>query len=236
MKLSAPIYRLKRRARMLARDSKLPLHAALDRISREEGFQGWSHLTAAIARHHPAGEILGKLGPGDLVLLGARPGQGKTLLGLELTRLALAAGRPAYFFTLEDSEQIVTERLHALGANASPLGARLSIDASDFICATHIIEKVGDTRGAMIVIDYLQLLDQQRRLPDLASQIGTLKAFAGKTGAIVVALSQIDRRFDASGRSLPTRSDVRLPNPLDLALFSKACFIHQGVARFDGPG
>ena len=215
MKLSAPIYRLKRRARMLARDSKLPLHAALDRISREEGFQGWSHLTAAIARQHPASEILGKLGPGDLVLLGRERPQPR-------------AGR--LDLLLQDLE---TKRRYEVEVQ---LGARLSIDASDFICATHIIVKVGDTRGAMIVIDYLQLLDQQRRLPDLASQIGTLKAFAGKTGAIVVALSQIDRRFDASGRSLPTRSDIRLPNPLALALFSKACFIHQGVARFDGPG
>lgn len=37
MKLSAPVYHLKRRARDLARKDKRPLSEALDRIAREEG-------------------------------------------------------------------------------------------------------------------------------------------------------------------------------------------------------
>ena len=38
MKLSAPIYRLKRLAKILSRDEGLPLHEALDRIAAQEGF------------------------------------------------------------------------------------------------------------------------------------------------------------------------------------------------------
>ena len=45
MWLSAPIYRLKRRARLLARNEKIALHVALDRIARAEGFAGWSLLS-----------------------------------------------------------------------------------------------------------------------------------------------------------------------------------------------
>src|SRR5579862_7868029 len=39
MKLSAPIYHLKRKARLLSREKKIPLHEALDRIAIEEGFR-----------------------------------------------------------------------------------------------------------------------------------------------------------------------------------------------------
>jgi hypothetical protein len=36
MKLSAPIYHLKRQARILSRDENIPLHEALDRLAARE--------------------------------------------------------------------------------------------------------------------------------------------------------------------------------------------------------
>ena len=42
MKLSAPIYRLNRLAKILSRDEGLPLHEALDRIAAQEGFARWN--------------------------------------------------------------------------------------------------------------------------------------------------------------------------------------------------
>jgi RNA polymerase-interacting CarD/CdnL/TRCF family regulator len=36
MRLSAPIYQLKRRAKLLARNEKIALHDALDRVAREK--------------------------------------------------------------------------------------------------------------------------------------------------------------------------------------------------------
>jgi len=45
MRLSVPIYQLKRRAKILARDEKIALHEALDRIAREEGFPSWGLLS-----------------------------------------------------------------------------------------------------------------------------------------------------------------------------------------------
>jgi hypothetical protein len=42
MKLSAPLYHLKRKAKILSRAENIPLHEALDRIARQEGFGGWS--------------------------------------------------------------------------------------------------------------------------------------------------------------------------------------------------
>lgn len=44
MQLSAPIYKLKRKAKLLAREIDIALHQALDKVAIEEGFQSWSHL------------------------------------------------------------------------------------------------------------------------------------------------------------------------------------------------
>ena len=48
MKLSAPVYRLKRNARLLSRQKKIPLIQALDEIARQEGCESWSLLAARL--------------------------------------------------------------------------------------------------------------------------------------------------------------------------------------------
>ncbi len=101
MRLSAPVYRLKRQARLLSRRDRVPLHQALDRAAAEEGFASWSLLAAKAAEATPAGSLLAQLAPGDLVLVGARPRQGKTLMSLELAVEAMKSGHRSVFFTLE---------------------------------------------------------------------------------------------------------------------------------------
>lgn len=44
MRLSAPIYRLRQRAKLLKREAGIPLNQALDRVAKGEGFQSWSLL------------------------------------------------------------------------------------------------------------------------------------------------------------------------------------------------
>ena len=44
MNLSAPIYKLKRNAKLLSRNDGMPLNQALDRIAQKEGFKSWSLL------------------------------------------------------------------------------------------------------------------------------------------------------------------------------------------------
>lgn len=83
-----------------------------------------------------------------------------------------------------------------------------------------------------MVIDYLQLLDQKRENPELMPQVRKLKSFARDRGLILVFISQIDRSYDPSKKPCPDISDVRLPNPLDLSLFDKTCFLNNGEIRF----
>ena len=85
--------------------------------------------------------------------------------------------------------------------------------------------------NTLVVIDYLQLLDQKRENPDLMHQVQQLRSFARERQLIILCLSQIDRRYDSTNRSCPGIDDVRLPNPLDLSLFDKTCFLHQDTMQ-----
>lgn len=232
MKLSAPIYHLKRRAKAVSREEGIALNKALDRIARKEGFSSWSLLAATASVSTPSIKLLAQLAPGDLVLLGARPGHGKTMMGLKLIVEAMKLGRRGVFFTLEFNEDDVLSCFKTVGGDPALFGDLFEFDNSDAINADYIMDRLEGARsGTVIVIDYLQLLDQKRSNPQLMEQVRALKSFARDKGLIIVFISQIDRSYDASIKPCPDMADVRLPNPLDLALFDKSCFLNNGRVR-----
>ena len=221
----------------MSRETGCPLHVALDRLARDEGFSSWSLLAAHHDAHSPARTVLDRLDPGDLVLLGARPSQGKTQMGLSLVVEAIRTGGRCVFFTLEYPERDVLESLRAIGADIERLQGAMRLDTSDRISADYIIDEMqGAPRGTVIVIDYLQLLDQRRETPELSVQVADLKAFAKAHGLIIVLISQINRAYETSGKALPGLADVRLPNTLDLSLFTKTCFLGNGEIQLATAG
>ncbi|WP_180900643.1 DNA helicase [Martelella soudanensis] len=233
MKLSRPVYRLKHRAKKLARAEDIPLNAALDRLAIQEGFTSWSALAAAVPAVRSAADIHHKLAPGDLLLSAARPGQGKTLLALELALAAMRAGHRAFFFSLEYTDLDMVSRFEALGADVASFRDRFTFDDSDRISADYVTTRLaGAPAGTLAVIDYLQLLDQRRENPPLEAQIRALRAHARRHGHVFVFIAQVDRRFEAADRAFPTFADLRLPNALDLGLFDKACFLNAGAVWY----
>lgn len=233
MPLSSPIHQLKRRAKLASRREGIPLHKALDRIAAAEGFSSWSLLIARHVSAPSARDLFTHLAPGDLMVIGARPGQGKTLLGLALTDEAARAGRCGLFFTLEETERSVSDMLGRLGIDRARHGGRFGLDTSDDIDADHIARVLeGAPRGSLAMVDYLQLLDRQRSKPDLATQLAALKRLATERGLIIGLLAQIDRAFDPAVKKLPDLGDVRLSGPLDLSLFNRSCFLHEGAVAF----
>lgn len=234
MQLSAPIYRLKRQAKLLSRSNKIPLHMALDELARQEGFNSWSLLAAQAAERSPGAELFERVHPGQLILLGARPGQGKTLMSLEFIVAAVRAGHDGLFFTLEYTEAEVLKRLGEVGANTDSLKGKFFVDTSDAICADYIISSLTNVnRGAVAVVDYLQLLDQRREHPSLEQQVKVLRLFAKQRGVVIVFIAQIDRHYDGSDEKPPSLEHVRLPNHLDLGAFDKTCFINNGLIQLE---
>lgn len=229
MKLSAPLYILKRKAKLLSRKDKIPLYEALDQVASGEGYSSWSLLITKQTGTLSAEALFRQLKAGDMVLLGARPGQGKTLLSLELLTRGIDQGNHGAFFTLEYTEQDVLERLKRVRPEWDVRSKLLVFDMSDAISADYIMAQMDVVPfGTLIVIDYLQLLDQRRDKPALTEQVAALKKFAKKKGLILIFISQIDRLYNPALKPYPDMQDIRLPNPLDLSLFNKMCFVQNG--------
>jgi replicative DNA helicase len=232
MRLSAPVYHLKRAARQLSREAGIPLHEALNRVATQEGFASWSLLAAKVSASMPHEKLFAQLVQGDMVLVAARPGQGKTQLSLKLAVETMKAGGQAHFLTMDCTPLDLAECFRMIGAEPGRFDDRFTFDASENISAAHIVTQL-DTAppGTLAVVDYLQLLDQKRENPPLMLQVEMLRAFAKLRGVIFVFISQISRTYDLARKPFPGPEDVRLPNPLDLSLFSKSCFLNNGEMR-----
>ncbi len=142
-------------------------------------------------------------------------------------------GNRGVFFTLEYTGKNVSDLFREIGVDVADFGDRFELETSDAISAHFIMKRLAAAPpGTIAVIDYLQLLDQQREKPRLADQVHALKTFARDRGLVIVFLSQIDRSYDSSAKPCPDLSDLRLPNPLDVKLFNKTCFLHDGNVHF----
>lgn len=141
--------------------------------------------------------------PSELLILAARPSQGKTALALNLTEnIALRAGQPVAFFSLEMSKESLLQRLvasvaqidahkfrtghlsredwkrmtEALGTIAS---APLWIDDAGSISVLEIGAKARrlkrDKSGlAMVVVDYLQLITARGRFGNRQEEVSSI--------------------------------------------------------------
>lgn len=233
MHTSTPLYILKREAKRLAKRESLSWLEALNCVAKEQGYSSWSLLQAK-AKETPGpnapDELYAHLAPGELVLVGSRPGFGKTMLALRCLLQSIRDGGAGFFFTLDYARSQATQKLLSLGTKAAER-EQLTIDCSDDISASYIIKVTQEIcqPGTLLVVDYLQLLDQKRTHPPLQRQVEALREHASQTGCTILFLSQIDRSFEESGRSCPDWEDVRRPNPLALTLFDKGLFLHKDV-------
>ncbi|SDU28369.1 DNA helicase [Stappia sp. ES.058] len=235
MRLTAPIYRLKRRARLHARETGISLNAALDHVAREEGHARWSLLAAQAARHAPARRLLARLSPGDTLLLAARPGQGKTALALDLLQEAAVRGRMAVFFSLFYAPWEAAGLLTPRGAQ-NAVGGTVCIETPDALEASLVGERMaGAASGSLAVIDYLQLLARDEGREANAREVAAFGALARERGLVIVFLSQVARGFDPALSPVPGVDDLAAPWPGRPDAFSRTCFLHEGEMRLSDP-
>jgi replicative DNA helicase len=234
MKLSAPIHVLKSQAQQLRKEKAITNTQALDLIANREGFNSWSLLQSKKEEMFPTSydEILDFFNPGDIVLVGSRPGKGKTVFTIGLFVQAIQKKQAQnYFFSLSEIHKDIAGRIatydETIGENNKYLGG---LDYSNDISADYIIERTKGTisKNSVIVIDYLQLLDEKRSNPTLQDQVFKLKNYAKEKECIVIFISQLNRELEYRSDKKPVMDDIRLPNPLELKFFNKIILLHKG--------
>ncbi len=179
------------------------------------------------------------LNKSDLIILGARPGMGKTSFALNIARnVALQAGKTVCFFSLEmsrdqlaqrmlsseaaiSSEKLRTgdlqpeewTRLMQAGENLSK--AEIYFDESSNITVPEMMAKLRRMKKCdLVVIDYLGLMHSARKTDNRVQEVSeitrSLKIMAKELRVPVIACAQLSRGTETKGKShKPALADLR---------------------------
>ena len=183
--------------------------------------------------------VLVGLGAGDLVIVGARPGMGKTSFCLNIAcNVAKNSGKEVAIFSLEmtseqlssrllcsealvDSKCMRTGKLDAdqwkrLAEAASALSATdIWIDDTSEIKVTEMKSKLRKLKNlGLIVIDYLQLMHgdnpNENRVLEVQNITRSLKIMAKEFGVPIILCSQLSRGSkDQKTEKKPALTDLR---------------------------
>lgn len=161
--------------------------------------------------------------PGELVLIGGRPGAGKSIFIRQTAVAAAKEGVETVLFSLEMARSEVTDRIVAdaasidfgrlrrdkrlpvadverfarLNLNGLPLRfeKRRKLRVSEIAATTRRLNRKHGTR--LVVIDYLQLIEPESRKTSRYEAVGeisrTLKLLAGDLDVVVIAAVQVSR-------------------------------------------
>ena len=183
-------------------------------------------------------DILGGLEGGDMIVIGARPGVGKSAFVTQVTTSLARSGKRVGFYNLEMQEKQIYERFvvaeSGIGLTRLRRAVRFLGDEEErFRRANEVLEKedrIVITTGSkamseirsesrhmgydVIVIDYLQLLRADKtyrgnRYAEVGAISKAIKALAMELNIPVIALSQLNRVSEARDTKEPTMSELR---------------------------
>lgn len=182
--------------------------------------------------------LLVGMGAGDMVLVGARPGVGKTSFTMNIaTRASKNLGKTVCVFSLEMSaEQLVmrmisnearidntvlrsgrlaTENWNSLAIAANTLSqCNILIDDTAGMSVTMMKSRLRKIKNlGLVVIDYLQLMQSESHSDNRAQEVGEIsrgiKLMAKEFGVPVLTCAQLNRAVEARKDGLPQLSDLR---------------------------
>lgn len=182
--------------------------------------------------------VLVGLGKSDLVLIGARPGMGKTSFAMNIaTKVAQSTKKAVCVFSLEmSSEQLVSRILSSEALIDSYKLRSGTLEDEDWIklaevssmlseCDIYIDDTTGITVTGMkaklrrienlglVVIDYLQLMQSDRRIDNRVQEVAeisrNLKILAKELKVPVICCAQLSRSPESRTDKRPMLSDLR---------------------------
>ena len=161
------------------------------------------------------------LGEGDLVIVGARPGMGKTSFCMNLaTNIAKSTKKNVCVFSLEMSAEQLASRM---------LSSEALVDNTTGITVTRMKAKLRRVKNlGLVVVDYLQLMQGEgRRTDNRVLEVGDisrgLKILAKELKIPVICCAQLSRGPESRTDKRPMLSDLRdsgaIEQDADIILF-----------------
>ena len=182
--------------------------------------------------------VLAGMGNSDLVIVGARPGMGKTSFCLNIgTNVAKQTKKAVAIFSLEMSAEQLVNRVissealvdsyalrtgelkpeeweHIAQAASSLSGCDILIDDTPGISVTAMKAKLRRVQNlGLVVIDYLQLMQSDKKIENRTQEVSeisrSLKILAKELNVPVVCCSQLSRGTESRTSKKPMISDLR---------------------------
>ncbi len=187
--------------------------------------------------------VLVGMGKSDLVLVGARPGMGKTSFALNIATMAAenfardGSHKAVCIFSLEMSNEQLVQRVLSSEAMVDSTNLRsgqltpddwtrlartssilsdynIKIDDSTGMTITAMKAKLRRERNlGMIIIDYLQLMQSDRRHDNRVNEVGeisrNLKIMAKEFNVPIICCAQLSRGPEGRTDKKPMLSDLR---------------------------
>lgn len=174
--------------------------------------------------------------PGNLILIGARPGMGKSSFMLSIALNMARKGKRVVVFSLEMSKKQILHRIFSISSGVPLKNIRMGmITKEDFskiveaglelrrlpavfdfspVRTTLEIRSIAQLKQADIIfIDYLQLITPPKqyssRQEEVAAISRSLKLIAKDLNIPVVALVQLSRQTEHRSDKRPTLADIR---------------------------
>ena len=179
-------------------------------------------------------ELTSGLQPGNLVIIAARPGIGKSSLAINIAHNVAVAGGSVSVFSLEMSRHEVGMRMLCSAARVPWDRIRSKrVGPDDWVRVVQAAERLHDVRAkarrmrsskqglSLIIVDYLQLMTSaavrrpDNRQQEVAEISRSLKLLAKELHIPVLALSQLNRNPETRADKRPQLSDLRESGSLE---------------------